>query len=615
MLCKRVSKRILSRGISKTIENEDNRTSEVGVGTWRVVLDNGLLKGRRSELLGCVTGLMLACSAFGCSAIADSSIAGSGVGGPCKADSDCQGSSCDDGVCVLICDADGDCPASTKCLGKRCIVPDALASACVGHSNCMGGRCDDGICVSECTSDIDCPGELKCYSNKCQETLKVGGAWVGVVSTGEGWTLTHQEGVEDAKKNLPYIEFTFKEELIGDVMADAIDEFVADKREVIIANSFDHVPQVTKKSEQYPDTKFLICSGNKREPNVGAYFGHLEQAWFVAGQLAARKTKTKRLGFIGSYITPEVVRHLNAFALGARRDDPEIKVEVRWLGFWYDPDFTNPQYEYTPKHMGSKAKKFKLTGEEYLTAKLIDSGADVLAHQCDNQMTSRYVAKHTDDGSLLDEEGNPKAVYVIANDNRYGWRQSDQTPYSGTIGSVYWNWGPLYTRMLSEIHRKVWEPGDIKEVLLTDPALSAVGVELSTGEKDIADTTLRSLLLQASNAGPDFVFQGPYLTNANARGQSMGEGETIRPEEYATMCWFVDNVVERSNPNDPTSPDQPAQVPGKDHVGRLADKTEPADPVANPRQPSVAPEVLISFVSDTPAAFWNCLANQYPPLN
>lgn len=557
-----------------------------------------------------VLGIGLAVlAASSCSLITDSDIAPGGIGMACSSDDDCQGTKCDQGACIATCSADGDCPAPTKCWGGRCAIGSAVGSACESNANCQGARCDDGICVTLCTDgtgSAECPEESECFSSACQRRLKVAGVWVGVVGTGEGWTLTHHEGIQAAQQNLGYLDFEFKEGLIGEDAAAAIDEFVANGAEVIIANSFDHRVEVDTKAAEYPDVKFLICSGKAKEPNVGSYFGNLEQAWFVAGRLAAKKTQTRRLGFIGSYVTPEVVRHLNAFALGARKEDPTIVVEVRWLGFWYDPDFATPQFRYKPLHMGSDNDTIlELTAEEYLTAKLIDSGVDVIGHQCDNQLPSRYVANHTDDGTMLDANDEPKQVYTIANDNRYGWRDAAGDPLTHAFGAVYWNWEPLYTRILSDIHRNKWTPTDVVEPLINDEEQSIVGFELSTGEPSISNMTVREFLGDEEERGPAAVFTGPITTTGQRA--SIPAGTPIDDAEYRSMCWFVQGVVERSNPNDPASPDQPAKVPDDQHVGKLGDKSIPA---TGARQPTTAPEVLFSFVPDAPAAMWNCKDNQ-----
>jgi basic membrane lipoprotein Med (substrate-binding protein (PBP1-ABC) superfamily) len=442
--------------------------------------------------------------------------------------------------------------------------------------------------------------------------LKVAGVWIGVVGTGEGWSLTHHEGVLAAKENLPYVEFEFGEGLLdaeGDPAAsNAVDEFIANGAEVVIANSFDYRDMVKAKSEQYPNTKFLICSGQSNGTNVGAFFGHLEQAWYVGGQIAARKTASKHIGFVGSYITPEVVRHLNAFTLGARSEDPAIQVEVRWTGFWYDPGFLDPQYEYTPAHMGSKAKLLKLTAEEFMTAKLIDSGADVLGHQNDNQLLSRYVAQHTNAGTLVDDEGEPKAVWTIANDNRYGWRDQAGNAYTNAIGAAYWNWESMYTRLFEQIHQKKWNAPSEMDSLIEDSTVSTVGFELSTAEEQITDVVLRKLLVDAQNAGPEAVFRGPWNTTGQRPNGPMPDGEVMSEEEWRTMCFFVEGVVERQNPNDMSSPLVAAKVPDDTYVGKPSDAKQPA--AGGTRQPTTAPEVAFSFVPDAPEVMWSCKANQ-----
>ena len=521
---------------------------------------------RRLQVLTAVALMGLAAGFAGCSVIADSSIASKGLGASCRSDNDCQGSSCHNGVCVLTCQVDSDCPATTKCFG-----------------------------------------------NQCHRSLSVGGIWVGVVSSGEGWTWTHHEGMEYAKQQLPFMSFSYKEQQMGEAIGTTIDELVRGGGNVVISNSFDHVPQVLAKAKQHKDTKFLSCAGHAQEPNVGAYYAHAEQAWYVAGQLAARKTKTRRLGFIGSYVTPEVVRHINAFARGAKSVAADVKVEVRWLGFWYDPSIQTKQYTYTPLHVGMNKQTLQLSGEEYLTAKLIDSGVDVIGHQCDNQIPSRYVATHALKNTLVAHRNDGSSVYVIANNNRYGWRDVAGQPLANSFGAVYFNWGPTYVQMLTEIHRGGWKPFSTNGVLRADAETSPVGFELSTNEVGEFDLVRRQYVLDAESEGPDRVFAGPFSTNGNERGRDMAAGEVLQPEEYASMCWFVDNVIERSNPNDPKSADQLARVPGLKHPGKLGQKDEPKGGAK--RYPTTAPEVLITMTPDRPDAFWNCRANQFPAAN
>ena len=58
---------------------------------------------------------------------------------------------------------------------------------------------------------------------------------------------------------------------------------------------------------------------------------------YLSGMIAAEMSPTGKLGYVGAYNTPEVVRGINAFALGARAVNPDATVTVVWTNTWYDP--------------------------------------------------------------------------------------------------------------------------------------------------------------------------------------------------------------------------------------------------------------------------------------
>jgi basic membrane lipoprotein Med (substrate-binding protein (PBP1-ABC) superfamily) len=480
----------------------------------------------------------------GCSFIVDSKVHASGIGGTCSTDEDCQASTC-----------------------------------------------DRGICVAKCAVNVDCPLPSSCIKGLCELPLKVRGAWVGFVSGGEGWTLTHQDGINGAKQNLGYVDFGYKEQLIGPAVATAIDDFAKGGAQVIISNSFDHRDQVAEGAAKYPKIKFLICSGRANQTNVGSYFGRLEQAWFVAGKVAAHKAiKTKRLGFLGSYITPEVIRHANGFLRGAQSIDPQITMEIRWMGFWYDYNLT-PTFVY--KRDASSPEE-KLFAEEYATALLIDDGVEVIAHQADNQRVSKYVEKRKTAGTLQAD------VWTIANDNQFGWRNYEtKEPLKTALGSVYWNWTSMYSSLLDQMHRGSWKPSDVMDVLLEDHATSTVGFEQNLSPSSgIDDQVVRSYLNDQAKKGYLEVFKGPYETTGQRA--AVGDGEVLTEAEWQSMCWFTNGMVEKSDPQDKNSPYQPAKVPATDY--------QPADPANT--APTTAPWILLAVPGTDRGIAWNCNDNQ-----
>jgi hypothetical protein len=237
-----------------------------------------------------------------------------------------------------------------------------------------------------------------------------------------------------------------------------------------------------------------------------------------------------------------VVRHINAFTRGAHRVDPSIVVEVRWEGFWFDTDEpVNGEYE-----------------ETRITRKLIEAGADVIAHNMDNGRALTLV-EQTQTGPT------GAKLWSIGNDNQNACVRGPTT----CLGTSYWNWGPMYVRLFDEIHRGTWDPlqvinENIKSNSEQSIANFAVNVAVGGSDLAIAVSELLADLARAGNEHKSFeVFpgEGQYCSTGQRIPNCIQEGEEMTDEELLTMCWFVDGVVEKTNPDDPLSADVDAQVP------------------------------------------------------
>src|SRR5262249_58939999 len=114
--------------------------------------------------------------------------------------------------------------------------------------------------------------------------------------------------------------------------------------------------------------------------------------------------KTGKIGYVVAYPIPEVIRHANAFALGAQLAHPGATVSLVWTNSWYDP---------------SKEKK--------AAESLVAAGADVLGQNVDSPATGQYA----------ESKGIPWVGY-----------DSDAmkfAPKSWLTAAVY-NWGPYYLK-------------------------------------------------------------------------------------------------------------------------------------------------------------------------
>jgi basic membrane lipoprotein Med (substrate-binding protein (PBP1-ABC) superfamily) len=416
-------------------------------------------------------------------------------------------------------------------------VGKGIGQPCAADDECQGDLCYKGLCSYACSAPADCVDPSICTpEGVCELPLEVGFIYVGVVED-EGWTLTHEEGRQYAMDNLPYLRSTFApNKYLPNDAKDSIDGFIADGYDVIAANSFSLRGPVAEKAVQYVDKQFMTCASNTVGKNLGSYFGRMEQAFYLAGYTAGLKTSTNRLGFIGSYITPEAVRHINAFTLGAHRVDPDIVVEVRWVGFWFDTgDPVNGEY-----------------AETRLAKQLLATNCDVIAHVMDNGRSVAAVEAARAAGA---------DVYSLGNDNQDACSKGP----TSCLGTPYWNWGPLYVRLFEDIHRGTWDPNIIvNDNIGVDPAKSianfTVNEAVAGGDVAIAVSQLLSELAKSGNE--HMSFDGPYCsTGQRTPEKCVMEGETITDQELRQMCWFVEGVVEKVDPADPASIDKPGQVP------------------------------------------------------
>src|SRR5258708_18432403 len=91
-----------------------------------------------------------------------------------------------------------------------------------------------------------------------------------------------------------------------------------DGASVIFPTSFGYFdPHILKVAAKYPKVTFLHCGGlyqeGKHPPNVGSYFGYIDEAQYVSGIVAGLTTKSGKPGFIAAKPIPQVLRNITSF--------------------------------------------------------------------------------------------------------------------------------------------------------------------------------------------------------------------------------------------------------------------------------------------------------------
>jgi len=264
---------------------------------------------------------------------------------------------------------------------------------------------------------------------------KIKAAWIYVGPVGDyGWSYMHDVGrmvVENLFKE--WLETTYVESVTKEKTSEVIDELVKKGYKVIFTTSFEFMDPTYEKAMEYKDVMFFHCSGYKRAPNMGTYFADLYQVYYLNGLIAGALTKTGKIGYVAAHTIPEVVRHLNAFAIGAKEVGEQlgknITVYVIEIGAWYAPE---------------KAREAARTLVE-------DYGVDVIAFTEDSPAIIQYAQ------SLYESTG--KRVWVFGHYSPM-YEFGPDVVASGQLV----RWEVIYTDILSKIKAGVLRPDNLENV-------------------------------------------------------------------------------------------------------------------------------------------------------
>jgi basic membrane protein A len=329
---------------------------------------------------------------------------------------------------------------------------------------------------------------------KSSGAFKAAWIYVGPQKDG-GWTQAHDDGRQYVQKTLgSKVQTTFKENIaVGAQFSQTVASLVAQGYKLIFATSYGYItPAIAAK---YPDVDFEQATGTYTSKNVAEYFGAAEDTVYLSGMAAGAAAKCNTIGYVVAFPIPEVIRHANAFALGAQATHPGVKVKLIWTNSWYDP---------------GKEKK--------AAQSLVSAGACVLGQNVDSPATGQYAQS----------KGLPWVGY-----------DSDAQSFAKTswvTASVY-NWGPYYLKRVKAAMNGTWKSGFYYGSIsdgFTKLAPYGPGVTSATKAKIAAKQ-------KAIEAGKFYEFTGPLYDQSGKLRVPAGAKMTVN-QLYA-MSWLVKGVI------------------------------------------------------------------------
>ncbi len=265
-------------------------------------------------------------------------------------------------------------------------------------------------------------------------------AWIYVGPVGDfGWSYMHDVGRKVvASLFKDWLTTTYVESVSEDALPQTIDNLISQGYNVIFTTSFEFMDKTIEKGKEYPNVMFFHCSGYKRWDNVGTYFADLYQIYYLNGLIAGALTKTGHIGYVAAYTIPEVVRHINAFAIGAKEMGEmlgkDIKVYVLEIGSWFNPDAARSAAETLWR----------------------DYDVDVLAYTEDSTAILELGEEKTT-GFFNGTYDHP--LYVFSHYSP-GWIYGKHAVVSGQI--VHWE--VIYEDILAKIKAGIYTPYNLKNV-------------------------------------------------------------------------------------------------------------------------------------------------------
>lgn len=323
---------------------------------------------------------------------------------------------------------------------------------------------------------------------------------VGFVTLGsaedEGWNTCHINGITQACEGFD-VELILKENVSENaaVCRGAVQELIDEGASVIILNSYNYASLAADLIRSHPEVTFYANSSDTGIEGVATYFVRMYQARYLAGILAGSKSESGRVGYVAAMENTEVVRGINAFALGVQSVNPNAEVYVMWTGSW------------------SAEEQEK----ECTRVLAIDAGVDVVTY-------------HQNEPNVI-READELGIYSI------GYNEELEDCPDKCLAAVVANWSTVYEQLLSESFRTqsgeetgYWIGLEKEAVELT-----AYSELVTQEERELVDAAKQQIL-----GGRD-VFSGS-IVDADGN-QRCADGEVLSDDTLLNdMDWFVKGV-------------------------------------------------------------------------
>ena len=197
--------------------------------------------------------------------------------------------------------------------------------------------------------------------------------------------------------------------------------------DLVFGHGFEYQDAAAVVASEYPNSIFVTTSGSTLRANVAPMVFELEQATYLCGLMAARMSRSGKLGLIGGIDLPSIRSTFLAFAAGAQAGRPDVEVREVFLGNFDDT---------------AAAREAALA--------LLEEGADFLLHQANEAGRGVFQA-----ASERQTEARP--VYVFGTNRN----QNDMAP-DVVIASATLDIPGAFLEVASRVEKGAFRPEPLR---------------------------------------------------------------------------------------------------------------------------------------------------------
>lgn len=329
-----------------------------------------------------------------------------------------------------------------------------------------------------------------------QAQTKIGFIYVGPAAD-FGYNMSMDMGRKFVEKSLKGVATASFEQVPESAEVERVMErLISSGHTIIFATSYGYLDHAIRIGERNPKVTLLHAGGMKTSANVGTYWADSDDGMYLSGIVAGSVSKTGKLGFVGAFQIPQLLRSINAFTRGAQSVNPKATTTVVWTGGWWEPQ-----------------------KETEAVNAFADQGIDVIAEQVDSPITIAQTAEK-------------RKVFIIGKDVNV----MDRAPNAWLTG-VSWNWGPMMAKMVEEIRAGKWKPGHVRGNLASGHAV------LDPFGKSVPEAVRKKVLATKDDIlkGKKIVWQGPITRQDGTVAVAAGSKMTL--EQIETMNYLVKGVI------------------------------------------------------------------------